>query len=140
MTNWSLSFHLKVNKYLCHALLFSMPYHVHTGFYTTVTHLILLSPISLITYSYAYLWKWNSYLMITQNFTWVLICTNLLLLCIFNWGRSRSLDIPTIMFLVFLDFLMVEQIFLSPQLKGSVNISNKLVYMSCLRSCLTLSR
>ena len=34
------------------------------------------------------------------------------------------------MFMVFLDFLMVEQVFLSPQLKRSVIISNKLVYTS----------
>ena len=41
----------------------------------------------------------------------------------------------TIMFIVFWDFLMVEHIFLSPQVKRSMIIGNKLVYTSCLTSC-----
>ena len=41
----------------------------------------------------------------------------------------------TIKFIIFWDFLMVEQIFLSPQVKRNVIICNKLVYMSCLTSC-----
>ena len=36
-----------------------------------------------------------------------------------------------IMFIIFWDFLIVEQIFLSPQVKQSVAISNKLVYTKC---------
>ena len=43
----------------------------------------------------------------------------------------------TIMFIIFWDFLMVEKIFLSPQVKRSVIISNKLVCTSCLTSCRT---
>ena len=38
------------------------------------------------------------------------------------------------MFIIFWDLLMVEQIFLSPQVKRSVIISNKLVYAICLTS------
>ena len=45
--------------------------------------------------------------------------------------------IISIMFITFWDFLMTEQIFLSPQVKGSKIISNKLVYTSCLTSCQT---
>ena len=37
----------------------------------------------------------------------------------------------TIMFIIFRDFLKVEQIFLSPQVKRSVINSKKLVYTSC---------
>ena len=44
---------------------------------------------------------------------------------------------PTIMFIIFLNFLMVEQIFLSPRVKRSVIISNKLVYASYLTTCRT---
>ena len=44
---------------------------------------------------------------------------------------------PTIMFIMFWDFLMVEQIFISPQVKPSVIIGNKLVYTSCFTSCQT---
>ena len=39
------------------------------------------------------------------------------------------------MFIIFRDFLMVEQIFLSPQVKRSVIISNKLAYTSFLTNC-----
>ena len=39
------------------------------------------------------------------------------------------------MFIIFLDFLMVEQIFLSPQVRRGVSISNKLIYTDCLMSC-----
>ena len=42
---------------------------------------------------------------------------------------------PTIMFIIFWDILMVEQIFLSPQVKRRVIISSKLVYTSYLTSC-----
>ena len=38
----------------------------------------------------------------------------------------------TIMFIIFWDFLMVEQIFFSPQQKRGVIISNKPVYTNCL--------
>ena len=38
----------------------------------------------------------------------------------------------TIMFIIFRDFRMVEQIFLSAQVKRSVIFNNKLVYTSCL--------
>ena len=38
---------------------------------------------------------------------------------------------PITMFITFQDFLMVEQIFLSPQVKQNVIISNKLVYQAC---------
>ena len=47
---------------------------------------------------------------------------------------TKFLFNSTVMFIIFWDFLMVEQIFLSPQLKGSVIISNKLVYINCLTS------
>ena len=40
-------------------------------------------------------------------------------------------------FIIFWDFLMVEQISLSPQVKRSVIIKIKLVYKSCLTSCQT---
>ena len=36
------------------------------------------------------------------------------------------------MFIIFWDVLMVDQTSLSPQVKRSVTISNKVVYMSCL--------
>ena len=36
---------------------------------------------------------------------------------------------------IFWDFLMIEKIFLSPQVRRSVIISNKLVYTKCLTSC-----
>ena len=42
-----------------------------------------------------------------------------------------------IMFIIFWNFLLIKDIFLSPKLKGSVIISNKLVYMSYLTSCQT---
>ena len=38
------------------------------------------------------------------------------------------------MFIIFWDFLMVQQIFLSPQVKRSVIITNKLICVSCLTS------
>ena len=44
---------------------------------------------------------------------------------------------PIIMFIILWDFLMVEQIFLSLQVKWNVIISKKLVYTSYLRSCST---
>ena len=43
----------------------------------------------------------------------------------------------SVMFIMFWDYLMVEQIFLSPQVKPSMSISNKLVYTSHLTSCQT---
>ena len=43
----------------------------------------------------------------------------------------------TIMFIIFSDFLMFEQIFLSPQVKRNMTITNKLVYTSLLTSCQT---
>ena len=42
------------------------------------------------------------------------------------------------MFIIFWVFLMDEQIFLSPKLKWSMIISNKLVCTSCLTSCWTV--
>ena len=42
---------------------------------------------------------------------------------------------PTIMFIMSWDLLIAEQIFLSPQVKRSIFISNKLVYKSYLTSC-----
>ena len=47
---------------------------------------------------------------------------------------TKFLFNSTIMFMIFWHFLMVEQIFLSPQVKRSMIISNKLVYMNCLPS------
>ena len=41
----------------------------------------------------------------------------------------------TMMFIIFSDFLMIEQKFLSPQVKRNMVISNKLAYMSYLTSC-----
>ena len=41
------------------------------------------------------------------------------------------------MFIIFWNFLIVKQIFLSPQVKQSVIISNKLVYTSLLSGCRT---
>ena len=49
-------------------------------------------------------------------------------------SQTVSLDLSqtTIMFIIVLDILMVDQIFLLPQVKRSVIISNRLVYTSCL--------
>ena len=52
--------------------------------------------------------------------------------------ETKKLIKATIMLIKFWDFLMVEQIFLSPQVKQSVIISTKLVLTSCLKSCRTL--
>ena len=46
---------------------------------------------------------------------------------------TLSLMSPTIIFIMFWDFLTVEQIFISPQVKQSVVISNKLVCKSRIR-------
>ena len=43
--------------------------------------------------------------------------------------------IGTTMVIILSEFLMFYQMFLSPQLKRSLIISNKLVYTSCLTSC-----
>ena len=48
--------------------------------------------------------------------------------------RTES-GFATIMFIIFWNFLRAEQIFLSPQVKWSVIISNKLLYRSSLTSC-----
>ena len=40
----------------------------------------------------------------------------------------------TVMFIIFGDFFMVEQIFFSTQVKRGMISSNKLEYMSCLKS------
>ena len=45
--------------------------------------------------------------------------------------------VPTIMLIIFRDFLMVGQIFLSSQVKRSVIITNKIIYTSFLKSCQT---
>ena len=47
----------------------------------------------------------------------------------------KKKKLSTIMFIIFWDFLMLEKIFLSPQVKRRVIISNKLVYTSYLTSC-----
>ena len=47
---------------------------------------------------------------------------------------TKFLFNSAIMFIIFWHFLMVEQIFLSPQVKRSMIISNKLIYMNCLTS------
>ena len=53
-------------------------------------------------------------------------------------GNYKRDDQPTkINFISFLDFLMVDQIFLSLQVKQNVIISNKPIYTSCLTSCWT---
>ena len=41
-------------------------------------------------------------------------------------------QIALIMFIIFQDFLMVQQVLLSPQVKQSIIFSKKLVYTSCL--------
>ena len=46
---------------------------------------------------------------------------------------TLSLMSPTIIFIIFWDFLTVEQIFISPQVKRIVVISNKLVCKSRIR-------
>ena len=53
--------------------------------------------------------------------------------------KKRKKVLQIIMFIIFWDFLMVEQILFSPQTKQSVIIGNKLVYFSCLTSCRTTS-
>ena len=50
-----------------------------------------------------------------------------------NWKIDQIISRPTIMFLLFRDFFMVEQIFLSPQLKRNVIITNKMVIQNSLR-------
>ena len=47
----------------------------------------------------------------------------------------KKKKLSTIMFIIFWDFLILENIFLSPQVKRRVIISNKLVYTSYLTSC-----
>ena len=47
----------------------------------------------------------------------------------------KKKKLSTIMFIIFWDFLMLEKIFLSPQVKRRVIISNKLAYASYLTSC-----
>ena len=41
----------------------------------------------------------------------------------------------TIVFMIFWDFRIVEQISLSAQVKQSVIFKNKLIYTSCLKRC-----
>ena len=50
---------------------------------------------------------------------------------------ARKVDLATIMFIIFWDLMMVEQIFFSSQVKRIAIISNKLVYTSCLTTCRT---
>ena len=50
-----------------------------------------------------------------------------------NWKIDHIISRPTIMFLLFRDFFMVEQIFLSPHMKRNVIITNKLVIQNSLR-------
>ena len=52
-------------------------------------------------------------------------------------GR-RVISASGIKFIIVSDFFIVEQVFLSPQVKRSVIISNKQVYTSCLTSCVTI--
>ena len=49
-----------------------------------------------------------------------------------------GLSEPTIMFIIFWDFFMFEQIFLSPQVKRSVISKDKLVYLSSLTTWRTI--
>ena len=60
-----------------------------------------------------------------------------ILLSFFPFSPCPRTSRSTIMFIIFWDFLMVEQIFPAPQEKWSMIISNKLVYTSCLTSCWT---
>ena len=52
-----------------------------------------------------------------------------------HFNSIWSISTVTIKLIIFWDFLMLEQIFFSPQAKQSVIISNKLVYTSCITSC-----
>ena len=63
---------------------------------------------------------------------------------LFGWIWSKNLTFQLKLelgtynhFIIFWDFLLVEQAFLSPQVKRSVIISNKLVYTSYRTSCRT---
>ena len=56
-----------------------------------------------------------------------------------RYKKQRKI-LQTIMFIIFWDFLMIEEIFRSPQMKRSVIISNKLVYASCLNLRLTIPK
>ena len=51
--------------------------------------------------------------------------------------QDRIWTHSTIMFIIFRDFRMVDQILFSPQVKENVIINNKLEYTSCLTSCRT---
>ena len=52
-----------------------------------------------------------------------------------KWSKKWKNEKSTIMFIIFWDFLMIDQILLLPQVKRSLIICNKLVYKSCLTSC-----
>ena len=54
---------------------------------------------------------------------------------VINNTKKRILLTATTMVIILLEFLMFYQIFVSPQVKLGVVISNKLVYTSCLTSC-----
>ena len=103
----------------------------------SLNELVLLFIDTLFFISNAFFFNSASLLI---NFSWIelqmllrccLVRVSIILLkhCIFTIFLSMSR--PTIMFIIFRDFLMVEQIFLSPQVKRSVIISNKLVFRSC---------
>ena len=54
------------------------------------------------------------------------------------WRTSLVPELySTIMFIIFWDFLMVQQFFFWSEVKQSMVISNKLIYTSCLMSCRT---
>ena len=53
---------------------------------------------------------------------------------IVNFGHAIISCSPTIMFLIFWDFLMIDQIFISPHMKRAWLVIN-MVYTSCLMSC-----
>ena len=54
-----------------------------------------------------------------------------------NKDKKQIKMLQTILFVIFWDVLMVDQIFLSPEVKRSVIISNKLVCTICQTSCQT---
>ena len=54
-----------------------------------------------------------------------------------NKDKKQIKILQTILFMIFWDVLMVDQIFLSPEVKRSLIISNKLVCTSCQTNCQT---
>ena len=54
---------------------------------------------------------------------------------VFKCRLTTAIKIRDVMFIIFWEFLIVEQIFFSPQVKLSVVISNNLVWKSCYAIC-----